>query len=179
MITMPTSTNNYRSSGQNCISIGITYQNLEGELATGRQLRALIAAKTGLDARKMRLVLKGAQRYDAGQKVTNSTGIEDEEDHGVPLSNGAVLANWELEAPNVAVEVQEKRRGGKKPGNGWHTQRPNGRTYQMSIAGAIVREVVFSKVEQYFTVIENGSLLDSMAQLCKKLDKNAVVVCGG
>merc|ERR1719443_1581549 len=133
MITMPTGASNYtyRSSRQNCISIGITYEN-KGELTTGRQLRALIAAKTGLDARKMRLVLKGAQRYDAGQNLTGSAGIAEEEDKDVPLSNGAVLAEWELEAPKVAVEVQEKRRGGKKPGNGWHTQRPYGRTYQMS-----------------------------------------------
>jgi len=54
-----------------------------------------------------------------------------------------------------------------------------GRTYQMCIAGALVRETVFSKVEQYFTVVERASCLDTMFALCKVLKKNAVVVCGG
>jgi len=49
----------------------------------------------------------------------------------------------------------------------------------MCIAGAIVRDTVFSKVEQYLTVVEDSSCLDAMASLCQTLNENGVVVCGG
>jgi hypothetical protein len=49
----------------------------------------------------------------------------------------------------------------------------------MSIAGAITREMVFSKVQQYFTVVEDGDVLDCVIRLCDVLAKDATVICGG
>lgn len=155
---------------ENGLSLTVPYKDDQGRFATGRTLRTLIASETGLDGRKMRLVAKRVRRFARPMQG---------EPEDAPLSNGAVLAVWALEEPGVVLEVQRKRRGGKKPGNGWHQVRGFGRTYSMCIAGAIVRETVFSKVEQYFTVVERGSCLELMATLCSALEKDAVVICGG
>jgi hypothetical protein len=129
---------------------------------SGSRLRSLIAAETQLDVRKMRLLLRNAT--DCKDRV---------------LSAKATVARAELAAPGVLVEVGKKQRGGRKPGNGWHAIRSVGRTYQMSIAGAIARETVFSKVEQYFTIVEGGDVLDCVIRLCNVLAKDATVICGG
>lgn len=48
----------------------------------------------------------------------------------------------------------------------------------MCIAASMVREIVFAKVEQYFTVTEERSHLDTAVALCRISGKNAVIVCG-
>jgi len=49
----------------------------------------------------------------------------------------------------------------------------------MCIAGAIVQDKVFSKVDQYFTVVEHFTCLDTVSGLCRTLRKDAVVISGG
>jgi hypothetical protein len=93
-------------SSEQSVLLAMCYKDDEGVITTGRKLRALIAAETGLDARKMRLVARGVRQVAA---AGNSTEPKD-----TPLSNSAVLAAWELEAPGAVVEVQKKQRGGKK-----------------------------------------------------------------
>jgi hypothetical protein len=46
----------------------------------------------------------------------------------------------------------------------------------MCIAGAIVHDIVFSKVEQFFTVVEQP--IHTAVALCRLLGKDAIVVCG-
>merc|ERR1712054_193318 len=48
----------------------------------------------------------------------------------------------------------------------------------MCIAGAIVRDTVFSKVEQFFTVVERTTCFNTAVALCSILRKDAVIVCG-
>jgi hypothetical protein len=184
------------ASKQESFSLCMSYKDGKGSLTTGRNLRAAVEAKTGMDARKMRLIVKGARKMnEATIPVSNSAALAAwgfeapgkmrlivkgaDLESGSPISNSAVLAAWDFEAPGVVVEVHTKQRGGKKPGNGWHAQRSHGRTYQMCIAGAIVRETVFSRVDQYLTVLEDSTSLDTMVALCKVLKQDAVVVCGG
>lgn len=154
------------------------------DVVSGAHLRSLIAAETNLDARKMRLILR--QTSDCKEQLSQKLALEALDtwpnqncEHLRLVSKNATVTKWELESPDIVVEVGKKERGGRKPGNGWHAIRSHGRTYQMSIAGAIVRETVFSKVEQYFTVVDDGSVPDWLLRLCITSTKDATVLCGG
>jgi len=145
----------------------VSYTTDQGKLASGRDLRSTIAAETSLDARQMKIVVRGAPRSVSGAGVCSA------------ISNSAVLIDWQFDTPGAAVEVLKKERGGKKPGNGWHAVRSFGRTYPMCIASAIVRDTVFTKADQYFTIVEGDQCLSSMLRLCVILQKHAIVLCGG
>jgi len=156
------------------------YKDDECRLLTGRDLRALIEARTGRDARQMRLVVHGMQKVaeDVDREHPGPAPPCHGKKRTAVISNSAVLAAWDLETKGVTLEVQKKQRGGKKPGNGWHAKRSHGRTYPMSIAGAIARDTTFSRVEQYALVVEDGDCLASLAGLCTILGKDAIVMCG-
>jgi len=163
---------------------GVSYGR-PGQLTTGWDLRTAIASKTGADARKMRLLVRRASGPELPATAEGS-GSEPEAlgDGGAgvaALSNSSPLALWQLaESNNITVEVHPKHRGGKKlgrPGNGWHKQRKAGNTYAMGIAGAIVRDTVFSGVCQYYTLIHDGRCLDTLLGLVRTCESDAVVLC--
>jgi len=92
---------------------GVWHVRPDGEHATARDLANLIVANalthhgaSCLDVRQMRLIL----RTVPGHSETNATAV---------LRPSATLAACGI-AEASEVEVQRKRRGGKKAGRGWH-----------------------------------------------------------
>merc|ERR1719379_1234926 len=118
---------------------GVRYMRPDGEPATGRHLREQIAREIGGDPRQMRLLLH--RELEDGEAVP-----------GAALGDHAMLAAHRLGEVGE-LEVLRKRRGGKRPGRGWHKNPPGKLTYSTGIAAAVVRESVFAHVAQYHTVV--------------------------
>lgn len=136
---------------------------------TGRDLRSRISAELGIPAGSMRVLLVEAPGVQGNDTSAAQCGTP------IPVCNSAPLALWKLDAEGACVKVFRKQRGGKKPGKGWHKLK-SGRTCTMSIAGSIVRDTVFSRAEQFYTVAGESWVL-TLLRLCDVLQQDALVLC--
>jgi len=137
-------------------TIKVKYTKEDGSRVLVRDFRDMLGAHLRLDPRKMRLVLVG----------------------GKMLGVTRPLAHYQVHGKDVVVEVQERHRGGRKPGCGWFKNPPGKLTFQAGVAGQLVRETAFAKVEQYWTRVDAGCRVQALLGLLKVAGKDAVVVCG-
>eukprot|EP00930_Biecheleria_cincta_P042635 TRINITY_DN29330_c0_g1_i1.p1 TRINITY_DN29330_c0_g1~~TRINITY_DN29330_c0_g1_i1.p1 ORF type:complete len:1490 (+),score=285.08 TRINITY_DN29330_c0_g1_i1:210-4472(+) len=162
-----------------CFSMPLTEQDdqhdavrsltFTGNTPTVADFKAYIAQKYGLYQPQLRMITRSVP-------LSHGDSIED-----TTMKDEMRLDTWNFNAPGALVEVKQKRRAGKKlkqPGNGWHASHSKGRTYPMRIASVIVHDLVFSSVQQYFTVCDHESCLQLIQNLCSLYRKDAVVLCG-
>lgn len=153
------------------------YDVLLDEHLTVADLKTLIAEETGLPEQQLRLVLRNAPiaTADRGEKNTAKTG----ERSDVTLHAAEKLCSWHLEDPDVFLDVKKKQRAGKKlgaPGNGWLKKRSKGRTCTMSLAGAMVRQMIFDRAQQFCVKVEESQIPGLVRGLCELLQSSAVVL---
>lgn len=149
------------------VDMDVSMRYFEGdELTLVGDLRAAIAQKTGTYSEQLRLILRGAKHRDITKRGVTDFSLHDDEP----------LMDWHLnDSEPVVVEVKKKQRAGKKlPGNGWFNKR--GRTCTMNIAGAIVKQMVFSKADQYCVKVEEPRICETIMKLCEHFRADATVL---
>ncbi|CAE7238416.1 unnamed protein product [Symbiodinium natans] len=132
-------------------------------------LRAAIAEETGTHPEQLRMVLRGAKHRDMTKRGLTDFTLHDTEP----------LMDWHLDDTEVLVEVKKKQRAGKslhRPGNGWFKIKKGGRTCTMNIAGAIVKQMIFSKANQYSVTVEEPRIFPLIMELCDHYCADAVVL---
>lgn len=153
--------------GEGNVDMNVSMRYFEGdELTLVGDLRAAIAQMTGAYPEQLRLVLRGAKHRDMLKRGVSDFSLHDHEP----------LADWHLDdSEQGVVEVKKKQRAGKKqPGNGWFKKR--GRTCTMNIAGAIVKQMVFSKADQYCVKVEEQRIFETIMKLCEHFQADATVL---
>jgi len=79
---------------------------------------------------------------------------------------------------NAFIEVKKRKRGGKKPGNGWYRDRRR-TCFPQQVVGMLGRDTAFARTHQRYTCIEDSKPWEKLLRVLDVLQGNAIVLCGG